>query len=62
MSTGTKFIHMKDFTLVCPIQVCLPLFEIDSVAAFIPVLTIDRIGVVADLSMTQGPPMVKREL
>lgn len=32
-----------------PIQVCLPSFETESVAAFIPVLRIDSIGVVADL-------------
>ena len=35
-----------------PIQVCLPSFETESVAAFIPVLRIDSIGVVTAVNLS----------
>lgn len=45
-----------------PIQVCLPSFEVESVAAFIPVTRIDSVCVVAELSYNLRTPNGKERI
>ena len=42
------------FSFGLPIQACLPSFEVESVAAFIPVMRIDSVCGVAELSYNLG--------
>ena len=45
-----------------PIQACLPSFEVESVAAFIPVMRIDSICGVAELSYNLGTANGKEKI
>ena len=50
------------FSFGLPIQACLPSFEVESVAAFIPVMRIDSVCGVAELSYNLGTANGKEKI
>lgn len=61
VSIGKVHPHER-FYFGLPIQVCLPQYEVESVAAFIPVTRIDSVCVVAELSYNLRTPNGKEKI